>query len=84
MGLSSITIKVKGVAQTNLSIHYPIKNKTTWGVFNQGHRTWDSADFVTPPEVGSEWSGGGGRGGGHEEDKLPNYSINKSKNFFRK
>ena len=64
MGLSSVTIKVKGVAQTNLSIHYPIKNKTTqWRVFNQGNRTWDSADYVIPAEVGSEWSVGGGGGG---------------------
>ncbi|CAB3990047.1 P2X purinoceptor 4-like [Paramuricea clavata] len=52
VGLSSVTTKVKGVVQTNLSINYPIRveNKTTWGVFNQGPRTWDSADYVTPAE----------------------------------
>ena len=58
MGLSSVMTKVKGVAETNLSIHYPtrIKNKTTTIVYNQGPRTWDSTDYVSPAEVGSEFS----------------------------
>ena len=51
-GLSSVTTKVKGIAYTNLSLHFPVKykNKTT-RVFNQGPQTWDSADYVTPAEV---------------------------------
>ena len=50
-GLSSVTIKVKGIAYTNLSLHFRIKNKNKTLVYNQGPRAWDSADYVTPAEV---------------------------------
>lgn len=49
-GLSSVTTEVKGVAYTDLSLHFPIKNKGQT-VYNQGPQIWDSADYVTPAEV---------------------------------
>ena len=53
-GLSSVTTKVKGIAYTNLSIDYPVTNqgKTVHGSLDQGPRTWDSADYIHPAEVG--------------------------------
>ena len=49
-GLSSVTTEVKGIAYTNLSLHFPIKSKNKT-VYNQGPQIWDSADYVTPAEV---------------------------------
>ncbi|XP_028400435.1 P2X purinoceptor 4-like [Dendronephthya gigantea] len=51
-GLSSVTTKVKGIAQTNLSIDYPVtvQGKTVYRTLDQGPRTWDSADYIHPAE----------------------------------